>query len=171
MKDDRKICVGVVAGAHGIKGHVLLRSFTEDPEAIFRYKPLMDEKGERTFVFKNQGVVKGQFIASLKGASDRNAAEALRGTKIFVERSALPPAGRRTYYEADLVGLTVYTEEKKFGTVKALHDYGAGAFLEIQPAKGTSFMLPFTDDYVPEIDLKEGVMTIVVPEGWVEKKQ
>jgi 16S rRNA processing protein RimM len=165
---NRKICVGVIMGAHGVRGEVRLRSFTDDPESIFAYKPVTDEEGKRAFTLKRKGMMKDHFIVSLKGVTDRNAAEALRGTELFVERAILPPAGKGEYYEADLVGLAAKTEDgKTLGKVLALHDYGAGTFLEIEPVKGKSFMLPFTDAFVPDVNLAKGFIQIVVPEGWL----
>jgi len=171
MKPDRKIEVGVILGAHGVQGAVRLRSFTEDPEAIFRYKGISDEKGERTFSFRRKGAAKGVLIATLQGVIDRNSAESLRGTKLFVNRSALPPLKKREYYETDMIGLSAEGKDGRiYGKVIALHDYGAGAFLEIKPEKGASFMLPFNDDFVPDLDLKTGRLTAVMPSGWLTEK-
>src|SRR5580693_4554380 len=103
MNHNRKICIGMIAGAHGIRGLVRLRSFTEDPEAIAGYKPLTDESGEREFKVELQSAAKDFYIASVEGVADRNTAEALRGTKLFIERSALPKPKKGKYYEADLI--------------------------------------------------------------------
>jgi 16S rRNA processing protein RimM len=168
MNGERKIQVGVILGAHGVQGEVRLRSFTAEPESLFAFKTLTDESGKREFKPKRKGLVKGDFIASLKGVTDRNASEALRGVKLFVDRSALPKAGEDEYYEADLIGLAAKGEDgKSYGKVLALHDFGAGAFLEIQPSKGASFMLPFNDDFVPEVDVAAGCLTVVVPDEWL----
>lgn len=164
-----KICVGVIMGAHGVRGEVRLRSFTDDSNAIFSYKPVTDEEEKRVFAPKRKGAMKDHFIASLKGVTNREEAEALRGTKLYVDRSVLPSAGKGEYYEADLVGLAVKTSDgKTLGKVLALHDFGAGAFLEIEPVKGKNFMLPFTDDFVPVVDVAKGFVQIVMPEGWLE---
>ena len=172
MNKDRLICVGVVLGAHGVRGEVRLRSFTADPDSIFKYKPLLDETGQQEFALRQKVVMKGYFIASLKGVTDRDHAESLRGLRLFVAREALPPVKRHEYYEADLVGLKAQTEDKKdVGSVIAVHNYGAGTFLEIQPVKGKSFMLPFTDIYVPRVDVAKGHLTVFVPNGWVEEEK
>jgi 16S rRNA processing protein RimM len=92
----------------------------------------------------------------------------LRGTKLYVARVGLPPAKKNEYYEADLIGLeTRGADGKNVGKVLALHDYGAGAFLEIKPANGASFMLPFNDAFVPNVDLERGLLSVIVPEGWL----
>jgi 16S rRNA processing protein RimM len=120
------------------------------------------------------GLVKDDFIATIKGIDDRTAAENLRGTKLFVSRDKLPKAKDGEYYEADLQGLEAKTEDgETIGTIEALHDYGAGSFLEIKPQKGPSFMLPFTDAHVPTVDIEKGFATVLIPEGWlnVEKPE
>ena len=172
MEQNRKILVGVILGAHGVQGAVRLRSLSAEPESIFAFKVLTDESGDRKFALKLKGAMKDYFVVSLNGVTDREGAEALRGTRLFVTRSALPPAGAHEYYEADLIGLKADGKDgKSYGTVKALHDYGAGAFLEIQPVKGSSFMLPFTDACAPEVDVAAGHITVAVPDGWLEKEK
>lgn len=168
MKPDRKIQVGVILGAHGVRGAVRLRSLMEKPESIFGFNTVSDESGARRFALKRAGAGKDHFIVTLQGVGDRNAAEALRGVKLFVGRTALPPLKKRAYYAVDLVGLNIVDRDgKSYGSVLALHDYGAGAFLEIKPAKGPSFMLPFNDMFVPEVDLEARQATVVVPDGWL----
>jgi len=172
MTSYRPICVGVILGAHGVQGQVRLRSFTDDPESLFKYKPLTDETGQQVMVPHKKGVTKDGFIASFKGVTDRDQAEAMRGTRLFIARSSLPPVKRHEYYEADLVGLRALAENKKeVGLVIAVHNYGAGTFLEIQPVKGKSFMLPFTDSCVPRVDISKGHITVAIPKGWLEEEK
>jgi 16S rRNA processing protein RimM len=169
VSEDRKILVGTFSGAHGVKGLVRLKSFTEDPEAILRYKPLTDATGEREFAIKLKMITNTHLIVGIKGVKTRDAAEALRGTKLFVERSVLPKLKKREFYEADLVGLNALDKKgKTIGTVEAVHNYGGGPFLEIVPAEGKAFMLPFTKECVPEVDVEEGRIVIAPPEGWVD---
>ncbi len=83
--------------------------------------------------------------------------------------TALPKTRKREYYEADLVGLTA--QDKKgtaFGTVMAIHNPGAGTFLEIGKTRKDSFMLPFNDECVPEVDIEDGKVVIEPPEGWLD---
>ena len=172
MSQNPKVCVGVIMGAHGVRGQLRVRGFTEDPLSLFEYKPLTDESGEHKFPLKCLGAMAKYFVASLKGLADREAAEALRGTKLFVPRSALPPPEEGVYYEADLIGLAAKTgEEQLLGVVEAMHDYGAGSFLEIKPAKGKSFMVPFKDAFVPDVKIAEGTVTLVLPEGWLDEEK
>lgn len=176
IKHEHKILVGAILGAHGIQGHVRVRSFTEDPHAIFAFKNITDESGQRGFTLKSKGRIKGAFIASCaitpsreSRIKDRNEAEALRGAKLYIDRSELPKTRKNEYYEADLIGLEAIDSNKKTqGKVLALHDYGGGPFLEIMPEKGASFMLPFNDTFIPEVDMKAGSISVIIPEGWIE---
>jgi len=172
MASDRKICVGMIAGAHGVRGLVRLRSFTEDPGSIINYGTLTDESGKQKFDFALKSSLNDHFIAAIEGVTDREAAEELRGTKLFVARSRLPKIRKGEYYEADLVGLKAQNKKgKAFGTVLAVHNYGAGPFLEIGMTKRDSFMLPFTDACVPDVDVGEGRILIEPPTGWLDEKK
>ena len=168
MASDRKICVGQFAGAHGVRGLVKIRSFTAEPEAIFDYTPLTSEDGKKRFKLGFKSVAKDHFIATLEGLTSREAAEALRGDKIYIARDLLPKPRKGEYYEADLIALRAEDAEgKDYGRVVDIHDHGAGVFLEIGTSKKDSFMLPFKDAFVPEVDVTGGKVIILVPEGWV----
>lgn len=170
MGQDRKICVGIIAGPHGVRGLVRLHSFMEDPYSIEEAKPLTDEAGKRSFVVKLKSAAKDFFIAEIEGVDSREKAEALRSTKLYVARSALPKEEKGEYYEADLIGLGVFNKTGcNFGTVRDVHNYGAGTFLEIGTTKKDCFMLPFTDACVPEVDMKLGRVVIDPPEGWMDE--
>src|SRR5260370_7676250 len=100
-----RVLLGVVAAPHGVRGLVRIRSFTEDPMAIASYGALSDETGQKQYRVEALSAVKGAVLARIEGVADRTAAEAARGLRLYVERSALPAAGERERYEADLVGL------------------------------------------------------------------
>lgn len=166
MATERKICVGRIMGAHGLRGLVRLRSFTEIPAAIGQY-PLCDESGKvRKLTLKT--AIGEEFIAELDGVNDRNAAEAAKGTQFFVARDELPDPGARQYYLADLVGLRADDADgQQRGTVVALHDFGAGGMLEIKVPDGRTVMLPFRDRFVPTVDVAGGRVVIAPPEDWL----
>ena len=173
MAKEDKICVGIFLGPHGVRGQLKLGSFTDDPESIFEYEPLTDEKGQRLFDLTVHGVGKDHYIVSVKGCDTRDDAEKLKSVKLYVERGALPPEEEGEYYFADLIGLKALDADKKdVGIVIDVHDHGAGAFLEIKPATAKSFMLPFKDAFVPMVDIKGGFVDVVIPEGWLaDEKQ
>lgn len=164
----RRVLLGVVIGAQGIRGEVKVKTFTGEPEAIGDYGPLIDAKSERRFKLKVRRISKGDVvIAAIQGITDRNAAEALKGTELYVSRDALPAAEDGEFYYADLVGLQAFaTDGRVLGAVIAVHNFGAGDILEVKPEGAASVMVPFTDDAVPEVDLEGGRVT-VEPAFWL----
>jgi 16S rRNA processing protein RimM len=172
MTSSSHLCIGVIIGAHGIQGQVRIRSFTDDPESLFKYKPVTDKAGLREFKLKKSGIARDAFIVTLADVKDRNAAEALRGTELFVDRGKLPRTKKNEFYEADLVGLEARDQSgRSYGKVIATHNYGAGTFLEIGANKKDSFMLPFTDACVPKIEAEDGAILIAPPDGWLDKEE
>ncbi|HZL40650.1 MAG TPA: ribosome maturation factor RimM [Pseudolabrys sp.] len=168
-----RIRVARIGAAHGIRGEVKLWSFTDDPMAVTNYGPLETEDGVRRFEIEAARPAKDFLVARLKGVADRNAAETLRNTDLFVPRDRLPPIeDADTYYHADLVGLAAVGQDgAALGTITAIHNFGAGDLIEIAPAgSGEPLLLPFTDATVPTIDLKAG-RVVVVPPGEIEAKE
>jgi len=167
--DSARICLGIITGAHGIRGRVRVKSFTADPEAIAGYGPLSDESGARRFELELTGVQKGVLIARIEGADDRNAAEALRGLRLYVRRADLPPPEEDEFYQADLIGLAATREDgSAFGTIRAVNDFGAGASLEIEEPTGKLVLVPFTNAAVPVVDIANKRVVVVPPTGLLD---
>ena len=163
------VCVGVIAGAHGIKGEVKVKSFTEDVMKIVHYGPLFDESGARRFDMTVRAKAKDGLIAVIDGVGDRNAAEALRGTKLYVPRSALPQTEPEEFYHADLIGLAAeLADGTKLGEVVAVHNFGAGDLIEIRRANGRTLDLPFTQAVVPVVDVEGRRIEVDLPHGLEE---
>ena len=161
---DRRICLGAITGAHGVRGLVRIKSFTETPEDLTAYGPLWDEAGRRRFDVTVKSQAKGALIAAIAGVDDRDAAEALKGTRLYVDRTALPPTEEEEYYHADLIGLSAEDRDgKAIGRVTGVQNYGAGDILEIERPDGTELLLPFTKAAVPEVDLAEGRLVVDPP--------
>ena len=153
-----RVLIGAVAGPHGVRGLVKLKCFTEDPSRVASYGPITDETGRREFRIAVLGTVKGGVLARIEGVPDRTAAEAMKGTRLYVARAALPElSAENEFYHADLVGLGVETRDgRPLGRVRAVLNYGAGDVLEIENGKGSSLLLPFTEASVPVVDLPGG---------------
>ncbi len=168
MAENRKdtlIVMGVITAAHGIRGEVKLKSFTEVPENIAAYGPLYLNDGPQMLEIISLKPVKGQFIARLKGIRDRNAAEALKGVKLKLPRHCLPEPEEDEYYHEDLVGLTAEDAAGKVvGRVCAVQNFGAGDLLEIRPLEGRSFYVPFTRRDVPLVDIAGRRLVVRMPE-------
>src|SRR6266853_218005 len=165
----KRVCVGAVAGAHGVRGAVKIKSFTATPEDVAGYGPLEDESGERRFSLRLVGTGKGVVIGHLSGIADRNQAEAARGLRLYLPRAALPPTEEDEYYHADLIGLeAVLTDGTPVGAVRAVHDFGAGDTLEIARPKGPPVVVPFTRAVVPTVDLAAGRLVVDPPPGLLD---
>ena len=167
MRNDR-VLLGIVAAPHGVRGLVRIRSYTEDPMAIASYGALSDEKGTKHYRVEALSSVKGAVLARIEGVADRTAAEAIRGLRLYAERSVLPAPDEGEWYEADLIGLAaVGRDGRDWGKVIAFHDFGAGSTMEVSGgvASRSSVMLPFNDDAVPEIDVEGGKVVIDPPAG------
>ena len=160
-----RICVAQIGAAHGIRGEVRLRSFTEDPAAVTEYGPFESEDGKQRIEIEALRPAKDGFVARLKGVADRNAAERLTNIKLYVPRDRLPPVeDDNTFYHADLIGLAAVTPDgDAIGTVTAIHNFGAGDLIVIAKPDGEALMLPFTHAAVPTVDLKAGRIVVVPP--------
>jgi len=146
------VCVAVVATAHGVRGALKLRCFTEDPASVAAYGPVVDAKGRR-LTLRVIGSTRDGVIAQALEVASREQAELLRGAELFVPRHRLPPPEEDEFYHEDLIGLEVVDRSGAGrGRVLAVHNHGAGDVIEIG-AEDDSFLLPFTREAVPEIDL------------------
>ncbi len=160
-----RICVAQIGAPHGVRGEVRLWTFTAEPMAITQYGPLETEDGKRSFEIDTARQAKDHLVARLRGVEDRDAAERLTNIKLFVPRARLPEADDGEFYHTDLIGLRAEDENgNAIGAVIAVHNFGAGDILEIQPPSGGAMMLPFTETAVPEVDIKGGRLVVVLPE-------
>jgi 16S rRNA processing protein RimM len=161
----KDVLLAVILGAHGLKGEVRVKTFTEAPQALARYRQLHARDGRVFTVAELRPAKADEAVVSLAEVSGRTAAEDLKGLELFVARDVLPAPDVNEYYHADLVGLTAMDEEDRtIGTVKAIHNYGAGDVIEILRDDGDSVMLPFARDFVPLIDVANARIVVAVPE-------
>jgi 16S rRNA processing protein RimM len=161
------VLVGVIAAAHGIRGEVKLRSFTADPEAIASYSPLETAAGRKIEIARLRPQKDG-FIAILRGVTDRNAAEALRGTELFVPRARLPDPEESEVYVHDLLGLPVHLADGSLlGEIVDVADYGAGDLIDVRvEGRKDTVLIPFASGYVVATD--GGKVVVDLPEGYLD---
>jgi 16S rRNA processing protein RimM len=151
-RSERRIALAAVAGAHGVKGELRLKLFTEGTEGLSRHVALFVGGVERPLLSIRDGGKTA--VARFDGIADRSAAEALRGSLVEVDRSALPPLEDGEYYHADLIGLpAVDRAASAIGTVVAVENYGAGDLLEVEDEAGKRSLIPFKPGIA---DLEEG---------------
>jgi 16S rRNA processing protein RimM len=166
----KDILLAAVTGAQGLKGEVKVKTFTQASEALRAYGVLHDAKGKTYEIAAFRVSKPGEAVIAFKGISDRDAAEALKGTELFVKRGALPATDENEFYHADLIGLEAFDGEgRQIGRIAAIHNFGAGDVIVIarnalDGSGGDEVLLAFTRETVPVIDIAGGRVTIAVPE-------
>ncbi len=172
-REERWVCLGVIARPHGVRGLVRIRPFTQDARAIAAYGPLTDRKSGREFIVSVANVAKGMVTARIEGIGDREEAEKLTGTELWVARAALPEtADEEEYYHHDLIGLAATRRDgAALGQVVAMRNYGAGDLLELRTPEGRVVLVPFTRRCVPVVDLQGGRVVIDPLPGLLEREQ
>ena len=162
---DRLLLVAQVAGAFGVKGELRITTFTADPLALKAYRTLKRQDGSPVLTLTSARAVKGGIVARAKEVETRETAEALRGLKLHVARDDLPEPDEDEFYLADLIGLAVETPDgEALGTIKSVHDFGAGDLLEVQPSAGATWWLPFTREAVPDVRIADGKVIALLPD-------
>lgn len=166
MASKKRILLGKIATAHGVKGLVKLHVYAEDKTLLKR--PLYtQESGARTLALTLKNSLGKYWLAAIDGVTDRTHAEALRGTELWIDRDALPTLDTSEIYYEDMIGLAVAEENgTTVGTVIGVDDFGAGPLLDIEPTGGgENFYLPFADQYVLKTDLDSGTLIATIPDG------
>jgi 16S rRNA processing protein RimM len=161
----RKILMGRIGAAHGIKGEVRIQSFTEEPLALATYGPLATNRPDLVIEIETARATTNVLVARLKGLADRSAAERLNGVELYVDRDKLPPPSDDDFYHADLIGLEARLGDgTALGTVMAIPNFGASDLIEVRDARtGDTYLYPFTKAIVPEVHIAEGYLVIEAP--------
>ena len=155
----KRVALAAVAGAHGVKGELRLKLFTDSVENLKPHSTVFVGGIERKLEFVR--AAPSGAVARFEGLADRSAAEALRGSLVEVDRASLPPLEDGEYYHADLLGLgCVDRDGREVGKVVAVENYGAGDLLEVETAGGKSSLIPFK----PGIADIEGDRIVLDPE-------
>jgi 16S rRNA processing protein RimM len=173
MSNAGRVLLGVITGAHGVRGEVRLKSFTSSPEAISSYGAVMLGDSGREVTIKGLKPARGEFIAALDGVGDRTTAEGLKGSLLHVARDRLPPVEEGEVYVSDVIGLPVYRKDGSLlGEVAAVTDFGAGDLLEITSSdRRGSILIPFVTAMVPEVDIANRRIVVDPPEGLIEAQE
>jgi 16S rRNA processing protein RimM len=161
MSNTKKLHIADIRTAHGIRGLVKLAVYLESPKDIENYNPVHDASGRAyTIILKN--AIKGEWLAEVNGITDRNAAELLRGTELFIDRSQLPETEGDEIYLEDLVGCdAINSEGHKIGEVISVDNFGASDLIEIKPLDGSkTFYLPIAQPYVQDINLEDNFIVV-----------
>lgn len=165
--NNRLIIVGVLLGAHGVRGDIRIKSFTETPEDFFKYAPFFDIHGEKILEVESFRVSKKQFIVSPRHKTKREYWEQLKGTKLCVPRTVLNAPEENEYFVEDLVGMSAQSPKgRSVGVVKSVYNFGAGDLVEIQSNNNIKLLIPFTKEEVPTVNIAEGYIIVKNLEDW-----
>jgi 16S rRNA processing protein RimM len=162
---EKRVLLGRIGAAHGIRGEVKLSAFTENPLDILAFSPFKTDRPDLVITISSARPTKNVLVAKLKGITDRTAAERLNGVELFVTRDQLPvPKDEDDFYHADLIGLDVrLSDGTPAGKVIALSNFGAGDLIEIGDSPKSATLYPFTRAVIPEINIKDGFITLIPP--------
>ncbi|MBL4638958.1 MAG: 16S rRNA processing protein RimM [Kordiimonadaceae bacterium] len=167
------ICVGAFAGSHGVRGDVRLKSFTENPKAIFSYKEIHEGADGPLVSFTKVRQIKDGFVVRVEGVSSVDEAQLRKSIQLFVQRDSLADEAEDEFYLVDLIGLKALDETgTEIGFVRAVENFGAEDLLELvldEPVKqfGRQVFVPFRKTLVPVVDIKAGSVTIAFAE-WLK---
>jgi 16S rRNA processing protein RimM len=167
----KRVRVAKIGAAHGLRGEVRLFVDADDPLAVKKLGALEDESGARQFKIAGLREANDHLLVRFDGISDRTAAERLTNLELYVARERFPKQkDKGRFYHADLVGLRAETPAGEvLGEIIGVPNYGAGDLLEIKPAKGLTFLIPFADPFVPEVDLDSGRVVVDPPAGMFDE--
>ena len=140
MSDKKQILVGKIVAPQGIRGEVRVQSFAEKTTDFQKLRIFSDKFNADDFRFVRVVPNSSVVIAKIHGVDDRNAAELLRGTDLFICRDALPDLAPNEYYQADLIGFDVVRDGRKIGVVDCFQNYGAGDIIELDNGDMVSFV-------------------------------
>lgn len=160
---EKRICIGKIVAAHGIRGEVKVQPRMTQAESMSKLGELENLDASKRFSIKVTGKISTNIRVKIKGVDTRNDAEALIGTELYVSRDKLPELEEEEYYLQDLIGLKVClkTSDNVIGKVAQFCNYGAGDIIELKlDGQKETEMLPFTKQYVPEINISEGYIIV-----------
>jgi len=166
MAEGKRLLMGRIGAAHGVRGEVRIQSFTAEPLALKDYGPLLTNRPGLVIEIVAARATTNVLVARLKGVTDRNAAERLNGVELYIERDRLPATdGDDDFYHSDLIGLEArLADGTVLGTVIAIPNFGASDLIEVRNAlSGDTFLYPFTRAVVPEIRIDNGYLVVEVP--------
>ncbi len=140
MSDTKQILVGKIVAPQGIRGEVRIQTFTNTPHDFKSLTIISSKFDSDDFKFVRALPNTNVIIAKINGVNDRNTAETLRGTELFIDRATLPEPDDNEYYQADLIGFDVVRDGMKIGIVSCFQNYGAGDIVELDNGDMVSFV-------------------------------
>jgi len=166
MTTPDRICVAKIATAHGVRGLVKLHVFVDDLD-LLKGTLYTSETTDDTLSINLKNATTKHWLAEVNDINDRTDAEKLRGTNLYIDKSALPELSDDEMYIADMIGLPVEDEDgNAIGKVIAFENFGASDLIEIKPITSASFYLPFVDETI--IDKSADKIIVKIPGGLLD---
>lgn len=163
-KNKKLILIGKILKAHGLKGLLTLKSYTQNPKDIFKYTPLHNENQTKKYNIKLKNNKKiDTFVVEINNITSKEEADKLVNTDLYIERKKLPKPKTGEFYYEDLIGLKVLTDKNKKGIILKVADFGAGSMIEVKWNNGEEETIPFNNDFIKEINLKEEYIKVNLP--------
>lgn len=155
----KRVCIGKIAGAHGVKGLVKIKPFCDDI-TLLNGKLFTDETTDKICEIEIKSNAGKHLLAKVMGITSREEAEKCKDM-LYITRETLPETDdNNEFYVVDLIGLAVYENKEEIGIIATVENFGAGDLMEVKPQSGTAYYIPFQDDYIENIDLENKVITL-----------
>jgi 16S rRNA processing protein RimM len=153
-----RLAAGLIRGAHGLRGFVKVASLSGEDGHFYRLRRCYLRRGEQFLPYEVEAV-KGrgsELCLKLAGVSTSGEAAALSGQEIWVDRADASPLAQGEYYLADLCRCRLYRGREELGRVISVCEAGAADLLEVETESGRRFLVPFTGNFLGEIDIAGG---------------
>ena len=163
--------VGVISSTHGVRGEVKVFPTTDDPARFEDLETVFLDTGREKLKLEISGVkfFKNMVILKFKGYDNINDIEKYRGKDLWITRDQAVPLGEDENFVADLIGLSVVTDQgETLGVMKDVMFTGANDVYVVERENGKELLLPAIKDCILDVDLEEGVMTVHVPDGLLD---
>lgn len=162
--------VARIGKPHGIRGEVTVQVLTDAPAERFvaGTEFVVEPASSGPLTVRSARWNKDILLLGFEEVADRNAAELIRGAKLFIETEELDDDGEEGWYEHELVGLEARVGAQVVGKVAALNTMPAQDLLVVETEAGKEILVPFVDEIVPEVNVEAGYILITPPAGLFE---
>lgn len=169
LSRDDYLQIGKIVNTVGVRGEVKIYPTTDDPkrfDLLDEIETLDTAGNKKTFSVERVRYQKNLVFMKLSGVDDMDTAAGLRGHTIIVDRANALPLDQDQYFIADLIGLSVITEEgQKLGIVKEVLQTGANDVYMVRPENGKDILIPAIKQCVINVDITNGKITVRLLEG------
>lgn len=166
------LLVGKIVGVHGVKGNIKVYSYAESLSVYEQRSSIIlvsAEGFEKNFKIKWVKPHGRIFLLSLEGIENRDLAETLIGSELFVKKDSLPKLLDGSFYWFDIIGLAVFTTDENYiGLVESIIPTGSNDVYVVkdsQKDRDNEILIPAIESVVLEIDLEQKRMVVELPEG------